>query len=402
MDSRTLDIARFEFRRFFDLKGEIISIAILILIAAVRFGGDALMAVSTSKDIRISVETELSQLPVEASDRFLFTAVPPSARASSLDELNAGRIDGLIHEVSKGNYQLQTKDRVLWHEALVSDFTPIHQKLSSQRFGVSSADFMVLTTPPTIEPIAINAASTSSNSIGYGASIAILVLTILSIVSVLTLILQGIAGEKFGKISEIVLSAIPPSVWIDGKVIAALLHGLKTIFSYAIYGLAAALLLGFLTPQQMLESAHTAPMILLAALLSALGLLFWVMVFALVAALLPSAQSPIRNTLVLAPMTCLLLCLGGAKEPDNSFFVALSFFPPTMPFSMPLRIVSDTVAGWEIAVAILLLVATALLLRKLLIKVFSDSVLNTDESRAWAPLKNFKWRPNAKKSECVN
>lgn len=382
MDRRVLDVARFEFRSFLDIKGELLGISILVLIALIRFGGEALMALSTPGDLTVAVESTAYELPPAlASSRFRFVLVEPDAREESLGRLRVGGLDGLLVQEELARYRLYTNGGVRWHEALADSFTPMHRWLIARHTGLSDADLQAIIAQPNLVSYEMSGAIEADRSAMQGASVSVMVLTIIGVISALSMIIQGIAGEKFGRISEIILSAITPSVWIDGKLIAASMHGIKAILLYAVYGVAAAYLLGIVDAEQLLDVLNAWPQLLTALVIGTVGLVFWSVAFALVAAFLPGATSPIRNTLILVPMTCLLLCLSGAKEPDNAFVIALSFFPPTMPFALPLRMMSDTAAAWEAVLSIVLVLSSTWWLRGLVIKTFADAVLGSNGSQ---------------------
>lgn len=381
MDRRVLDVARFEFLRFFDPKGEIISLSILALIALIRFGGDAMIALSAPTGMNIGIETSSTSIPTTpSSNRFNFIPTAPQAHKDSIRKVDSGELAGLLVEQERAVYRLYTNNRVYWQDALTESFAPIHLKISSQREGVSEQQFSEINRSIQLVSHTTEGAADPASSSSYSTSICIMILTVMGVISALAIIMQGIAGEKFGRISEIVLAAITPAVWIDGKMIAAGLHGLKTIVSYATYGITAAVILGIIDISHVYATARDWPHLLMAFTSGALGLLLWSLIFALTSALLPNPTSPIRNTLILLPMTCLLLCLSGAKEPDNGFIIALSFLPPTMPFAMPLRVISDTASNWEIALSIITVIASSLYLRHFVIKIFSEAVLKGEGS----------------------
>lgn len=381
MDRRVLDVARFEFLRFFDLKGEIISLSILALIALIRFGGDAMILLSASTGINIGVETANANLfPPSSSKRFNFIPTALGSREDSLKKVEIGELAGLLVEQEPAVYRLYTHSKVHWQDALTESFAPIHLKISSQREGVSEQQFNEIARPLQLVSHTVEGPVHAASANSYSISISAMILTVMGVISALAIIMQGIAGEKFGRISEIILAAISPAVWIDGKIIAAGLHGLKTMVSYAAYGVTAAVVLGIIDMSQVYATARGGSHLLMALASGALGLLLWSLIFSLASALLPNSTSPIRNTLILLPMTCLLLCLGGAKEPDNGFIVFLSFLPPTMPFAMPLRVISETASSWEIALSIILAIVSSIYLRHFVIKVFSDAVLRGEAS----------------------
>lgn len=376
MDRRVLDVAVFEFRRFLDPKGELISIAILLLIALIRFGGDALIKLSAPVSLAIIIESDAPAVLLEAvSGRFNFVAAAPGSRVRSLQRIEQGSVDGLLVQESPNHYRLYTKGRVYWQEALAESVAPLHRVSAAKRLDLSAADLQALSAPPQILSTPLTGSTGNGQQVIYAAAICVMVLSILGIISSQSIILQGIAAEKFDKISEIVLSTISASIWIDGKLIAATLHGVKTMLVYTLYGGVASLLLGILTEAQLLDVLHAWREVLAALLSGLAGLAFWNVGFAWIAALLPSATSPIRNTLILVPMTCLLLCLGGAKEPDNAVMFTLSYLPPTMPFAMPVRVVTGTAAAWEVLVSIMICIGFTILLRHHVVKVFAATVL---------------------------
>ena len=381
MDRRVLDVARFEFLRFFDIRGEIVSLLILALIALIRFGGDAMIVLSAPKGINIGIEVaNIDLFPASTSKRFNFIPTPSSSHEDSLRKIERGELAGLLVEQEPAVYRLYTSKRVYWQDALTESFTPFHLKINSKREGVSEQQFNEIIRPLQLIPHTTNGALEKTRPDSYIISISVMILTIMGIISASSLIMQGIAGEKFGKISEIVLAAITPAVWLDGKIIAAGLHGLKTIAAYAAYGIITSVLLGVIEASDIYAATGSWAHLSIAIASGALGLLLWSLIFSLVSALLPNSTSPIRNTLILLPMTCLLLCLGGAKEPDNDFIVALSFLPPTMPFAMPLRVISDTASNWEVTVSAILVIASSICLRHFVIKVFSEAVLKGEGS----------------------
>lgn len=376
MDRRVLDVALFEFRRFLDLKGELISVAILVLIALIRFGGDAMVMLAIPVDQTILVESDAPEtFPRSGVGRFNFIAVESSARLLSLQRIEEGAVDGLLVAEAPGNYRLYTKAHVYWQGALAESFGTLHRSFVAKHLEISPADLQAIREAPEIMSTPLDGNARGAEAGVYAAAICVMVLSILGITSSQSIIVQGIAGEKFGKISEIILSTISPSVWIDGKLFAASLHGVKTMLVYSVYGCAASLLLGILTAAQLLDVLHAWPQLVVALLAALSGVAFWNVGFAWVAAMLPSATSPVRNTLILVPMTCLLLCLGGAREPDNVVMIALSYLPPTMPFAMPVRIVTGTAGEWEAILSAVLCVGVTVALRHHVMKVFSEAVL---------------------------
>lgn len=376
MDSRILAIARFEFLRFFDRKGELVSLGLLLILALLRFGGDVVMKSLTPHGTPIAIEAAASDVPRQGErDRFRFIPVLPDQRHDTVRRIRAGELAGLLVPEGATGYRLHAPKAVYWDAVLAEQLLPIHRNVAARRHGISPADVqgIVLTPSIIIEPLAA-ATSPDSHSTGI-LTIALVVLTLFGILSAQQVMVQGIAGEKSGRICEIVLAAIPPETWLDGKALASAMHGTKTLVCYTTYALLAALVLKLVQPAQLLTLLGDWPRCLAIGTLCLAGLLLWSMVFALIATLLPSAHSPIRNTLFLLPASCLLLCLNGIREPENPLLIALSFVPPTAPFAMSLRVAADTTSAGELVASVVLMICGGLLLRRVAIRCFSDAVL---------------------------
>jgi ABC-2 type transport system permease protein len=98
-DRRVFDVARFEFRKFLDIKGEIVALGLLLVIALVRFGGEAVVQWSSQADAYTVLVEATSAPRVEAakrSGRFEYKWASPNDRQVSLSLLLAGQADAIV------------------------------------------------------------------------------------------------------------------------------------------------------------------------------------------------------------------------------------------------------------------------------------------------------------------
>lgn len=383
VDTRILEVAKFEFRRFLDIKGEVITLLILLLIAGIRFGGDLLMQTGRG-DTVIAVAVEgLVQPGDSPKGRYQFGFLPavPATRATNFRRVADGTLDALlIPSADMRAFELHVRDVPIWREDLQAAFDPVRRRIIGAKLGLTPENVSLLEAQPTFS-VHSHGASTSKPEATYAVAIAFMVMVVMGVMGALNVILQGVVTEKFGRISEMVLSAIPAQVWIDGKLIAATAHGLKTTVLYSLYGCLAAILLGFLTLPVIQQIAADGLNLLLLLSVCGLGVAFWSCGFAAVAALMPSANSPIKNSFVFVPMSMLLMTLGGVKDPSNSFLIFLSYFPPSSAFAMPVRMLHGTASLASVGLSVALLVLACALLRSFTIGVFHNAVMDVADSK---------------------
>ena len=322
-----------------------------------------------------------------ASSRFKFIATSPESRATQIAKLSKGELDALVvpRAGESDRYDIHVRDSVGWQEEFETAFVPGHFHVVGAQKGVPRDTLDALRSKSEFFLQVHSSTQRSQPRAIYAITIAFMIIVVMGVMGALNVILQGVVNEKFGRISEMVLSAIPARTWIDGKLIAATLHGIKTTLVYSMYGALAALVLGFVTTEVLAEGVVNVTTLLGTLGGCALGLLFWSCGFAAVAALMPNAQSPVKNTFVFIPMTMLLMVLGGANDPSNPFMVFLSYFPMTSPFAMPVRLIHGTASAAEVAVSLLVLAVSCYVLRNFAVRVFSSAVLNASSNLgAWA------------------
>src|SRR5207237_4097619 len=195
----------------------------------------------------------------------------------------------------------------------------------------------------------------------------------------------GITGEKQMRVTEQVVAAISPQTWVDGKLVGLTAAAFGTLLTY---GAAMALFFVLLKLSGMdfpIPWAAIRPdKLLFFMLLSVLGIFFWNCVFAAIAVTINDPNSSTRSSLMFLPVMFVGMGFPGLQKPDAPIMRALAVMPGTSPTVMTARLVLSDVAGWEAITAVLLLVLTILVLRRIAGKVFAAGILLTGKELSWA------------------
>lgn len=197
----------------------------------------------------------------------------------------------------------------------------------------------------------------------------------MSIITYGSLVAQGVVEEKASRVVEILLSTVRPWHLLLGKVIGLGLVGLSQLLILAGAGLVMASATGVLTLSGVAMSA-----ILWGLLWYLLGFFLYATIFAGAGSLV-SRQEDVQSVVTPVSMVLIIGFIVGLnlmiQDPEGTGTEVLSMIPLLSPVLMPGRIAAGSVAGWEIAVSILLTAATVALFTWLSGKVYRNAVLRT-------------------------
>ena len=189
-----------------------------------------------------------------------------------------------------------------------------------------------------------------------------------------SMVAQGVVEEKSSRVVELLLATVRPWQLLTGKVLGLGLVGLIQLFVVG----AAGLLLAITTSVVTLSGAAVGTLAW-GLLWYVLGYLLYATVFAAVGSLV-SRQEDVQS--VLMPITVVLVLafvLGFAvlsRSPTGTTATVLSLLPPLSPILMPGRIALAAAPLWQVALAIVLTVATVALLARVGGTVYRNAVLH--------------------------
>jgi ABC-2 type transport system permease protein len=198
----------------------------------------------------------------------------------------------------------------------------------------------------------------------------------------------AITGEKQLKITEQIVSAISPQVWMDGKILGITLMGISSMLTYSVLSIIGGILffqfMGM--PISGILDYLYLPSIILYLPYALAGILIWNAILAAIASIITDPNNSGKTSLMMLPLVFVLASFLVTRDPDSGLSVFLSWFPLTSATSMPMRWAITEVSFWQLAGSFLVLVLTFYFLRKLAAKIFRVSILITGKEPTWSEL----------------
>ncbi|MFO0922127.1 MAG: ABC transporter permease [Pirellulales bacterium] len=188
--------------------------------------------------------------------------------------------------------------------------------------------------------------------------------------------------EKNQRIAEVLLGAVHPTELMAGKLLGNVAGSLMIVAIYGIGGWLVADTNGW-------TKNLNWSLLPWFVVFQILGVLFFSSIFLTVGASiseLKEAQSILMPVwmLLVAPIMVWFVAL---RDPNGPVAVTLSFFPPSSPLMMILRLASgQTIPAWQPPLAAVLLVCATLVVVILAGRIYRASLLRTDSARTFAQI----------------
>lgn len=209
----------------------------------------------------------------------------------------------------------------------------------------------------------------------YGVAMVALIVLLIALISGCNMIAMGVVEEKSSRVVELLLATIKPTQLLAGKILGVGVYGLVQV---AVIGGALALALTSLGLTDEIEISLGGTLVLLIVWFL-LGYAVFALLFGAFASLV-SRQEDIGavttplSFLVVTPYYVALFLV--PEQPDSSLVAWLSQIPFLSPFMMPIRSAMGSVTGWEMALAILITLATIPALVWLAARLYQRGVLH--------------------------
>lgn len=183
---------------------------------------------------------------------------------------------------------------------------------------------------------------------------AIIMLQILAMFTSVAYMGIGIAGEKQARVTEVIVSAIRPQSWMDGKVAAYTAIGLVQAAVWAVTMLGVTLFFATAMPP-----AINPAVLGLTLVFAIAGYAFYVAMFALIMATIKDLQSTskFQAYLLFLPFVPFTFMEPAIQNPDATWVVVLSQIPFFAPMLAPARFAVGGITAWELALSFALLLA---------------------------------------------
>jgi ABC-2 type transport system permease protein len=189
-----------------------------------------------------------------------------------------------------------------------------------------------------------------------GLALAAAVLLYFSLMLLGNLLARGVVTERAGRISEVLLSAARPGQLLLGKVVGLGVLGFVQLAVVGLIGLAIAGSAGVLTATGLGFGTLGAGL-----LWYLLGFAFYATLFAGIGALAARVEE-LQSVLIPIVLTASVGFVVGidllVQAPGGAASAVFSLLPPFAPFLMPGRIALGAAATWQVWLAILLMLAT--------------------------------------------
>jgi ABC-2 type transport system permease protein len=366
-------VARREFGQRIRERSFFISLLITLGIIAVvvllpRFtdlGNDSydVALVGDSSALQEAVEHQAEVADIEVS---FDTSVSDAAAAESA--VRDGDIDAYVDGDTV--YVDQSLDSSL-RAVLENAYSQVEGARALESAGIDPAEVSAALTSATLETVTLDPDADERETRGGIAFFGTIVL-FGQLITYSMWVAMGVVEEKSSRVVEVILSTIPARALLAGKIIGIGLLGLVQLALIGGLGLGIAAALGAVE--------LTGPMI--TPVLTALG--WFVLGFAAYASLSAAAaarisrQEDLQN--VTTPVnTLMMVSYFGAffvfLNPDTPAAGVLSIVPPFSALIMPLRMARGDAAGWEVALALGLMLALIAVLVVLAARIYEGAVL---------------------------
>lgn len=243
------------------------------------------------------------------------------------------------------------RERPAWRVRVERHVTALARLERAAGRAIEPGEFARLTDTLSTRERVVSPRSGTSRADGAAAVIMAVVL-LMAIFGTNMYLAIGITAEKQSRVTEVIVSAISPQSWIDGKIVAYTIIGLVQPVIWAIGGVIAVALMSWQLP-----SAVNPWTLTVFGLYLLLGFVFYVGLFALVMATVKDLQSTskLQAYLIFLPMLPLLFLEGALETPEAAWMMALSQVPAFSPILMPIRVAMGGVQSWEVWVGLALL-----------------------------------------------
>lgn len=378
------EITRWELLRWLKIKDLIRTLVISSVLGLVIWGGLALFE-KYGGAVKIAV-LNFEALPFElpAESDLEIDASSWSSEAEASRALEAREIDAVLRLASADAAELVVTREPVWKGDLEAALSAARRQLKLRTSGLEPGQLADLVAPiemTTVYHENADPPSTLEEKVAAGLLVGLMMLGVFTGIAYQFVV---ITGEKQLRVTEQVVSAITPQMWIDGKILGLSLLAFFITATYVLSGLVFVGLSRVFGDGIDIPLKIGNPGLWIGLSLLALGgFLMWNTFFGLVAATTDDPNTSARGSFMLLPLLPLAIAFLGMGRPDTLLMRILSILPPTSPTLLTLRVVLTDVPWWEVALALVLLAGAIWLLRRAAGKVFGLAILMYGKEPSW-------------------
>lgn len=332
-------------------------------------------------------ESEGSEAQRKPEDQYVIdvdTNTGEAERASLRDKVSNREIDGFLwltdDAIAAHKVDWDTRETAgLREKSWIGDsLNRILQRQELAKAGLSSAQSEAVLTPVKIESVRIERGREAKGS-GSGRFLEIVVMVMLIYVAVLLYgisVMRSVLEEKTSRIIEVLLSSASSTELMTGKLLGVGAVGLTQIVVWTV--MAGVIALPSLAAQPNFSELQISPLVMISFVLYFLfGYLLYSTMYATIGAITTTEQEgqQLQFLIVMPLVLSVFMLMPVLRTPDSAVVVWLSMVPFFAPIVMYARIVVQTPPIWQIALSLLLMVATIAALVVLCARIYRIGVL---------------------------
>ena len=372
------EIARWEFMRWFKIKGQLVTLGVSLFAGLVFAAGGYILEQKDKARVNIVVlNQERLPLMTPSNSRFTLSPAGGETEADLRAAVGKSEIDGLLILRSADEAELVVAKKPRWKAELDQILTSERQRIKMATMNISTEqliDVMV----PFKTTVVYDQAGQKPSTIAERVAAAILIgFMLIGIFYSLGGQLVSITGEKQLRVTEQILSAVSPQQWVDGKILGVSLFAAVQTFVFALSTLSCVLVMQVFGQKVAIPIEFSNPWVILVLTLSSVGgFFFWNTFLAAIASTINDPNSSSRTSLLFLPLLPSVIgALIAFKQPTSVLSLIMTLLPITSPVVLPVRLVLSEVALWEAALALALLVVSTWLMRIAAGKIFRVGML---------------------------
>lgn len=373
------EISRWEFMRWFKLKGMIITFFVFVAFGFIVSGTRYFLEKKNTSIVNIVlVNPDILPRLDFSNSRIVMTPISPQQSESELrQQVGSGDIDGLLILRNIDDAELVVPKSPRWESELQDILNAERRRLKLEAMDVTSDQLADAMQSMNIQ-IVFHELSRGPSSLAEKIAAGVLImLMLMGIFNSLACQMVAITGEKQLRVTEQIISAVTPQQWIDGKILG--------VSAYAAAGTAITVIsaLPFFLVMSLSGSSLPIPIefsnplnIIVLIVVTLGGFLFWNTFLAAFAATINDPNTSSRAAVLFLPLLpSIAAALIAFQSPDSVLTRFLGLLPITSPAVLPVRMVLTEVPLWETVLALFILIVSTWLMRRLAGRIFRIGML---------------------------
>jgi ABC-2 type transport system permease protein len=379
---QVLTVGLWEYKRFFKVKNELISIVVMAVLFGGGFlGGRLILRDLGGKQSFAMVETTPASLQEYLRSHYDIQLISPEEEESFRQQIMSQK-EGMLLQANSQGFELFAYKKPSRFDQLRDHLNAWQVQASLQEKQIEQTEFAYIMRPAEIqEQYVYQSQRGQKKTTGFFFAGLLLMAVFMSFAYQFT----AITGEKQLRITEQIVSAIKPQVWMDGKIFGITLTGLSSLITYSVLSILGGMLFFQVSGSSVarIQDYIHAPALGLFFVFTLMGILMWNSLLAAIASVITDPNNSGKGSLMMLPLMFVIASVIVIAEPDSNTAIFLSWFPLTSASAMPIRWLSTELAWWQVAGSFVLLTAAFHFFRKLAAKIFRVTILISGQEPSW-------------------